>query len=95
MEFVPGIPYRSARDLAALGPDHTRALADGLVDTMVDLHAVDPTEIGLEGFGRPVGFLTDLNEHAATEIGGFAVAGDTTTRRARAAPMPPRYRDFA
>jgi aminoglycoside phosphotransferase (APT) family kinase protein len=58
MEFVPGTPYRSARDLAALGLDRTRALADGLVDTLVDLHAVDPTEIGLEGFGRPVGFLT-------------------------------------
>ncbi len=28
-----------------------------LVDTLVDLHAVDPAEVGLADFGRPEGFL--------------------------------------
>ncbi|MDT8913847.1 phosphotransferase family protein [Amycolatopsis sp. PS_44_ISF1] len=57
MEFVPGTPYRSAGELAALGPARTRVIADALVDTLVDLHAVDPVAAGLGDFGRPDGFL--------------------------------------
>jgi aminoglycoside phosphotransferase (APT) family kinase protein len=57
MEFVPGTPYRSDKQLAALGTTRTRAIADELVDTLVDLHAVDPAEAGLGDFGRPDGFL--------------------------------------
>ncbi|MFJ3902726.1 phosphotransferase family protein [Streptomyces sp. NPDC090025] len=57
MEFVPGTPYRSAAELAPLGPERTRAAVLGLVDTLVDLHAVDPAAVGLDDFGRPEGFL--------------------------------------
>ncbi|MFH8728442.1 phosphotransferase family protein [Streptomyces termitum] len=57
MEFVEGTPYRSASQLAPLGPERTRAAVLGLVDTLVDLHAVDPAEAGLADFGRPEGFL--------------------------------------
>ena len=57
MEFVPGKPYRSADELRPLGPGRTRAIADALTDTLVDLHAVDPEEVGLTDFGRPEGFL--------------------------------------
>ncbi|CAM5580857.1 hypothetical protein STANM309S_02782 [Streptomyces tanashiensis] len=57
MEFVDGTPYRSARQLAPLGPERTRAAVLGLVDTLVDLHAVDPAAVGLGDFGRPEGFL--------------------------------------
>ncbi len=57
MEFVPGTPYRSARQLAPLGPVRTRAVVLELVDTLVALHAVDPDSVGLGGFGRPEGFL--------------------------------------
>jgi aminoglycoside phosphotransferase (APT) family kinase protein len=38
-------------------PAQRRAVADGLVDVLADLHAVDPLAVGLEGFGRPEGFL--------------------------------------
>jgi aminoglycoside phosphotransferase (APT) family kinase protein len=38
-------------------PAQRRALADGLVDVLADLHAVDPSAVGLDGFGRPEGFL--------------------------------------
>ena len=31
------------------------AIADALVDTLADLHVVDPDEVGLSGFGRPAG----------------------------------------
>ncbi|WP_406859929.1 phosphotransferase family protein [Streptomyces sp. HUAS MG47] len=57
MEFVPGTPYRTADQLAGLGPERTRAAVLGLVDTLVDLHAVDPDAAGLGDFGRPEGFL--------------------------------------
>ncbi|QEV17242.1 phosphotransferase family protein [Streptomyces alboniger] len=57
MEFVDGTPYRTAEELAPLGPARTRAAVLGLVDTLVDLHAVDPAAVGLGDFGRPEGFL--------------------------------------
>ncbi|MFB6961016.1 phosphotransferase family protein [Streptomyces sp. NPDC056309] len=57
MEFVEGTPYRTADQLAPLGEERTRNAVLSLVDTLVELHAVDPAEVGLEGFGRPEGFL--------------------------------------
>ncbi|MFD6417669.1 phosphotransferase family protein [Streptomyces sp. NPDC060194] len=57
MEFVEGTPYRTADELAAIGPERTRAACLGLVDTLVALHAVDPEAVGLGDFGRPEGFL--------------------------------------
>ncbi|MEU9643119.1 phosphotransferase family protein [Streptomyces sp. NPDC048188] len=57
MEFVEGTPYRTAEQLAPLGPERTRAAVLNLVDTLVGLHAVDPVEVGLANFGRPEGFL--------------------------------------
>ncbi|QHY94664.1 Putative aminoglycoside phosphotransferase [Streptomyces sp. S4.7] len=57
MEYVTGTPYRTAEQLAPLGPERTRAALLGLVDTLVELHAVDPNAVGLADFGRPEGFL--------------------------------------
>ncbi|MEV7016403.1 phosphotransferase family protein [Streptomyces sp. NPDC093991] len=57
MEYVEGTPYRTAGQLAPLGPERTRKAVLNLVDTLVDLHAVDPAEAGLADFGRPEGFL--------------------------------------
>ncbi|WP_028801668.1 phosphotransferase family protein [Streptomyces sp. 142MFCol3.1] len=57
MEFVEGTPYRTAQQLAPLGAQRTRDAVLGLVDTLVELHAVDPEEVGLGDFGRPEGFL--------------------------------------
>ncbi|MFJ1652509.1 phosphotransferase family protein [Streptomyces sp. NPDC088337] len=57
MEFVEGTPYRTAGQLAPLGEERTRDAVLSLVDTLVELHAVDPAEVGLAGFGRPEGFL--------------------------------------
>ncbi|MEU2510729.1 phosphotransferase family protein [Streptomyces syringium] len=57
MEFVTGTPYRTAEQLAALGPARTREVVLGLADTLVALHAVDPEKVGLGDFGRPEGFL--------------------------------------
>ncbi|MEU2587153.1 phosphotransferase family protein [Streptomyces avermitilis] len=57
MDFVEGTPYRTSEQLAPLGPERTRGALLGLVDTLVELHAVDPAEVGLADFGRPEGFL--------------------------------------
>jgi aminoglycoside phosphotransferase (APT) family kinase protein len=57
MERVIGTPYRRAAELAELGPDRTRRIAQGVVDTLTRLHAVEPAAVGLADFGRPDGFL--------------------------------------
>jgi len=57
MERMAGTPYRRAEELAALGPERTRAISERLVDTLTALHAVEPASVGLADFGRPEGYL--------------------------------------
>ncbi|WP_045746052.1 phosphotransferase family protein [Actinoplanes rectilineatus] len=53
MEHVDGRILRDAADIAAID---LRGLTLTLVDTLADLHALDPDKIGLGDFGRPQGF---------------------------------------
>ncbi|GAA0416682.1 acyl-CoA dehydrogenase [Actinoplanes capillaceus] len=53
MEHVDGTIYR---DPAGLSPTEFRELTFTLVDTLADLHALDPQAIGLGDFGKPEGF---------------------------------------
>ena len=39
----------------AEAPEERRAVADVLIDTLADLHAIDPDAVGLSGYGRPSG----------------------------------------
>lgn len=57
MEHVEGTPYRTEDELRALGAQRTRSVALSMVDTLVDLHAVEPGSVGLADFGKPDGFL--------------------------------------
>lgn len=57
MESVPGATYQRASELNELGEDRVRQIAERLIDTLVDLHAVDYEAVGLADFGRPVGYL--------------------------------------
>jgi aminoglycoside phosphotransferase (APT) family kinase protein len=57
MSKVDGIPFRTADQLAELGPARARAIAEHMVGTLALLHAVVPAEVGLADFGRPEGFL--------------------------------------
>jgi aminoglycoside phosphotransferase (APT) family kinase protein len=57
MGHVEGTPYRTASELEALGAERTRAIGERMVDTLADLHLVDPQSVGLGDFGRPAGFL--------------------------------------
>jgi len=56
MEHVDGRIYRDVADLEAMGPAPLHTLVLSLVDTLADLHALDPAAIGLADFGRPEGF---------------------------------------
>jgi aminoglycoside phosphotransferase (APT) family kinase protein len=56
MQHVDGRIYRDAADLEALGSERMHGLMLSLVDTLADLHALDPAAIGLGDFGRPEGF---------------------------------------
>ncbi|MGW0432245.1 phosphotransferase family protein [Micromonospora sp. NPDC003197] len=56
MEQVDGVIYRDPDELAGLGPDRVRSLVFSLVDTLADLHAVRPEEVGLADFGRVAGY---------------------------------------
>ncbi len=38
-------------------PELRRQIGDGLIDVLAQLHAVDPSSVGLDDFGRPEGFL--------------------------------------
>jgi len=58
MEWIDGHVVRDS--LPAEFPDTVetrRAMSSALVETLLQLHAIDPDEIGLAGFGHPDGFL--------------------------------------
>ncbi len=58
MELSPGLACRRSADVMALGPDSLRRLVFDLVDTLVTLHQVDPTQVGLADLGKAAGFNT-------------------------------------
>lgn len=57
MEFVDGAAYRDAARLSTIGAQRTSDVVAAMIDTLVDLHSVDPASVGLQDFGRPEGFL--------------------------------------
>ena len=38
-------------------PEQRRAIGEGLVDVLADLHSVDPEKVGLGDYGKPAGYL--------------------------------------
>ncbi len=58
MEYTPGVVIENELpDGYAASPEERRAMSLALVDTLVRLHSVDPAAVGLDGFGRPHGYL--------------------------------------
>jgi aminoglycoside phosphotransferase (APT) family kinase protein len=57
MAKVAGTAYRTAAQLEAVGADRTRVMATRMINTLADLHAVQPEAVGLADFGRPEGYL--------------------------------------
>ena len=57
MEEVQGEVITDSMPAALDTPDQRGRVADELIDSLVELHSVDWTAIGLEGFGKPTGYL--------------------------------------
>jgi len=57
MSFVDGVVLRGPAELAGYEPADLARAGELLVDTLLELHAVDPVAVGLARFGRPEGFL--------------------------------------
>jgi aminoglycoside phosphotransferase (APT) family kinase protein len=57
MGFVRGVVLDKPDLLRDLAPDAATRSCELLMDTLVDLHEVDPAAVGLADFGRPEGFL--------------------------------------
>lgn len=57
MEKVEGEVITSAVPEALDTPAERRCIGDELVDALVELHAIDWRAAGLEGFGKPTGYL--------------------------------------
>jgi len=57
MEYVEGSILRHTRDTANLDDAQRTALAHQLIDTLADLHDVNPATVGLDDFGHADGFL--------------------------------------
>jgi aminoglycoside phosphotransferase (APT) family kinase protein len=57
MEQVQGEVITDTMPAGLDSPEERERIADQLIDALVELHAVDWTSIGLEGFGRPTGYL--------------------------------------
>jgi aminoglycoside phosphotransferase (APT) family kinase protein len=58
MRRVPGVVVRAAfPDGYATAAADRVAITEAMIDVLADLHAVDPVAAGLDGFGRPEGYL--------------------------------------
>jgi aminoglycoside phosphotransferase (APT) family kinase protein len=57
MEEVQGDVITDSMPDALDTPEERSRVADELIDSLVELHSVDWTAIGLEGFGKPSGYL--------------------------------------
>ncbi len=73
MEQVAGEVITTSVPAPLDTPAERERVADELIDSLVELHAVDWTSVGLEGFGKPTGYLerqlrrfTGLWEHNRT-----------------------------
>jgi aminoglycoside phosphotransferase (APT) family kinase protein len=83
MELVRGCVVTDTIPPVLDTPEQRARIADELIDSLVELHAVDFTQIGLDGFGKPTGYLerqlrrfSGLWEHNKTrEVPAFEETG--------------------
>ena len=57
MERADGVAYRSRDQLEPLGPARVALICGRMLAALLDLHSVEPAEVGLADLGRPTGFL--------------------------------------
>jgi aminoglycoside phosphotransferase (APT) family kinase protein len=84
MERVEGVVMADTLPPQFATPEERRRIADELIDSLVEMHAADWRAAGLEGFGKPQGYLerqlrrfTGLWEHNKTrDIDAVETVGD-------------------
>src|SRR5262249_4451401 len=57
MSFIEGDVIVASVPQALDSPPQRRAIAEELIDALAEIHAVDWRAVGLEGFGKPTGYL--------------------------------------
>jgi aminoglycoside phosphotransferase (APT) family kinase protein len=57
MRYVPGLVLRTAEDADHITTAQATEISERLVDTLAAIHQVDVAAVGLDGFGRPDGYL--------------------------------------
>ena len=92
MELSPGLACRRLSDVLALGPDGLHRLVFDLVDTLVRLHAVDPTEVGLADLGKAAGFNTRQLRTWRRQLDGLRSRELPGDRRPRRPPVRSLFR---
>jgi aminoglycoside phosphotransferase (APT) family kinase protein len=96
MDYVEGTPYRHRDQLVPLGAERTRRIAEAMIDTLAELHAVDHVAVGLADFGRPEGFLErqlrrwgkQLDASRSRDIPGIDELRERLGVRLPASPQP-------
>ena len=95
MEYVEGSILRRTADTEKLTDRQRTVLAHRLIDTLADLHEVEPADVGLADFGHPEGFLErqvrrwtqQLARSRSRDIPGF---DDLAAELARVVPTSQR-----
>ena len=57
MQRLDGRVFNDSVDVAHLDEAQSLACSHELMDVLARLHAVEPGQVGLEGFGKPSGFV--------------------------------------
>lgn len=97
MELVAGHICRDALPAGyADSPVQRRHIGEALVDVLAALHAVDPADVGLQGFGRPEGYLERQvrrwgTQWQATRIDGHESLDRLAADLAAAVPTTQRH----
>ncbi|WP_083453086.1 phosphotransferase family protein [Mycolicibacterium goodii] len=53
--YVPGVVIRDRKQLSTLTDRQVQACVTALIQTLADLHAIEPASVGLRDFGKPDG----------------------------------------
>ena len=93
MERLDGVVFRSVDDVGLLSEAQSRVCTEELVDALATLHAVAPSTVGLEAFGRPEGFVERQvrrwqKQWELTKFGEIPEIDETGRRLAAALPTP-------
>ncbi len=88
MEYMQGEVIRAdGRPNSITTPEHRRAVSEAMIDLLVTLQSVDWRAVGLEGFGRPDGYL-------ARQLKRWADQLERTVPHTRPLPVMAKVREW-